>query len=76
MSNGSFPVHIPRGTVIMIGVQGEHDSEEAEDILISLLGTIMARPDMPLMLQHSASDCLVSPVERGSRHFEVKWLQV
>ena len=66
----------PRGAVIMVGVMAPHDSAEADKALMSLIGTIAARRDMPLVLASVGFDCLVSPPERGSAHFEVAWLQV
>jgi len=67
---------MPRGTVLLVGVMADHDSEAAEDLLDLVTARVASMPDMPLVVSHIAADCLVSPVERGQRHFEVRWIQI
>jgi hypothetical protein len=67
---------IPRGTVLMLGVVGEHDSPEADDVLVTLMAWLAAFKAMPLVWGEIASDCMVAPVERGGVHIEVRWIKV
>lgn len=69
-------IPLPPGTVLLLGVMGEHDSESAEETLDLLTAWMAANPSMPLVFSHLASDCLVSPPERGKRHFEVRWIEI
>jgi hypothetical protein len=66
----------PRGLTIVVGVEGDHDNEDIEWMLDQVMSWMMTHPGMPLLPKSITGDCMVGPPERGSRHFEVRWIVV
>ncbi|HEX4716483.1 MAG TPA: hypothetical protein VH164_16310 [Ktedonobacteraceae bacterium] len=61
---------------LLLGVVAEHDSPMAQELLDELLAKVMTLPDMPLLPNAIAGDCLVAPPERAGVHVEVMWISL
>jgi hypothetical protein len=55
---------------------GDHDNDDIEWMLDQVMSWMMTHPGMPLLPKSITGDCMVGPPERGSRHFEVRWIVV